>query len=199
MISVIMERLKILTRYTLLMLMLCFPFQYINAGMGEGEYLFSSIIISGTTNVNKFIIKYRGDVFTPFSVNNTEEDSLILLIPVDKFTAESKLMLSDFLKLINASEYPYIQIIIKDKLNKEFFNISTESKKEILVGVNGITNSYFCNSKLQESYQNKWYFSGELKIKLSDFNIIPPEKFFGLIKVKDAVSISFKILFVMEN
>ncbi len=194
-----MDRLKIFIRYIWLILIMCFPFQCTKASIGEGEYLFSSIIIKGTTNVNKFLIEYHNDTFTPFSVNNTKEDSLILSIPAEKFTAESKLMLSDFLALINASEYPYINIIIRDKLNRDFFNISKGAQKEILVGVNGVTNSYFCNTDLQETFQNKWYFSGELNIKLSDFNIEPPEKFFGLVKVKDTVSISFKILFVIEN
>ena len=61
------------------------------------------------------------------------------------------------------------------------------------------TNSYFCNTKLQESYHNKWYFSGELNIKLTDFDLIPPEKFLGMIKVQDDVSIFFNILFVIKN
>ncbi len=194
-----MDRLNIYIRYLYILLIICIPNKNIKASLGEGQYMFNSIIISGTTNINKFQITYKSEFFTHFTINDSEKDSIVLSIPVDKFTADSKLMLSDFLELINAKKHPYIKIIIQDKINTDFFDLNAESKKEILVGVNGKTNSYFCNTELQEAYKDKWYFSGKLIIKLTDFDLEPPEKFLGLVKVKDDVTISFKILFVLEN
>ncbi len=194
-----MKRQKQIFRLLFITLIILNSIQVIHARIGSGEYLFSRIVIKGTTNVNMFTINYSSEDFMPFTMGISEEDSLLLSIPVDQFTADSKLMLHDFLKLIHADTYPYIQIILKDIIDKDFFEVSTNIKRKITIGVNGKTNSYFCNTKLQESYHNKWYFSGELNIKLTDFDLIPPEKFLGMIKVQDDVSIFFNILFVIKN
>ena len=132
-----MKRQKQIFRLLFITLIILNSIQVIHARIGSGEYLFSRIVIKGTTNVNTFTINYSSEDFMPFTMGISEEDSLLLSIPVDQFTADSKLMLHDFLKLIHADTYPYIQIILKDIIDKDFFEVSTNIKRKITIGVNG--------------------------------------------------------------
>jgi len=174
-------------------------FQPLKATRPIGQYLFERIVIKGTTNVNKFQIVYSDDDFSYFSTKDTSKNSnLKMALPTGKFVATPEAMLKDFLDIIEAKKFPFIYIAIKDNLTKSFFENNSHFFPNVAVTIRGVSNVYTCESELENSYYNEWYFNGMLKLKLSDFGIDPPEKFLGLIRVKDEVQINFKILFVLE-
>ncbi len=178
-----------------------FAFNVSAIGGSFGSYLFDNIVIKGFTNVNEFQLVYSEESFSSFNVNDTSVQSkLRVSIPASKFKADSKLMKKDFLELINADEHPFIKISLGDKqFSRELLNDSIQTNHSIRITLNGVTNIYDCISKLNKSYYNEWELAGKLKIRLTDFGINPPEKFFGVIKVKDEVFITFRILFLLEK
>lgn len=169
-------------------------------GRGFGSYLFDNIVILGSTNINQFQLVYSEQSFSNFDINDTSRASrLTVSIPAIKFKAESKLMYRDFLQLINAKEHPLINISLGEKFSSSLFSDSLKAKHSVKITINGVMNSYNCISELSRSYYNEWQLSGKLKVKLSDFGIDPPVKFFGVVKVKDEVFITFRILFLLDN
>ncbi len=178
-----------------------FALDFSVVGGSFGSYIFDNIVIKGSTNINEFQLVYSEESFSSFDAKDTSvQNKLRVSIPASKFKADSKLMQKDFLELINADEHPLIKISLGDKqFSKELLNDSIQTNHSIKITLNGVTNSYDCISEWNKSYYNEWELAGKLKIRLTDFGINPPEKFFGVIKVKDEVFITFKILFLFEK
>ncbi|WP_430973863.1 YceI family protein [Sunxiuqinia rutila] len=159
------------------------------------RYMFDQVHIQGRTNVNDFHMEYREDDFCQVPANFDEANSVIEIeIPADQITADSKMMLQDFLKLIQAQKYPTIDIQI-DSQSIAFNAANGYDEKTIGVSMNGITRQFTCKTYSDACFGDHWCLTGELTIKLTDFNIDPPNKFLGLVKVKDEIFISFRILF----
>ncbi|MGD9929940.1 MAG: YceI family protein [Mangrovibacterium sp.] len=164
-----------------------------------GSYLFDQVIIRGTTNVNQFQLSYRENHFTSLpETNRFLNENLKISIPADEIEAESKVMLDDFLELINASHYPTINISISHQITGELLNRSN-LRHNIRVTMNGVTNTYTCSSEIEKTAADQWYLNGKMNVLLTDFGIEPPKKFLGIVKVRDEVFISFKILFSTEK
>ena len=159
------------------------------------RYLFDKIQITGKTNVNEFYMQYREDVFCKLpSAVGAENSTLGINIPANKIKAESKMMLNDFLELINADKYPTIDI----EIAREEIELSPSEEpgfKNIELTMNGVTRQFRCKTYAEACYANQWCMTGQLEIRLTDFGIEPPNKFLGLVKVKDEIFVNFRILF----
>jgi hypothetical protein len=159
------------------------------------RYMFDQVHITGKTNVNDFHMEYREDEFCRMpSTFSSDEATIEINIPAEEVEADSKIMLKDFLDLINSDEYPNITIeIAKDEI--DFASPDTEGKKTIELSMNGLTKKYQCETVSASCFVDQWCLTGQLKLKLTDFNIEPPHKFLGLVKVRNEIFISFRILF----
>ncbi|MGQ7871087.1 YceI family protein [Sunxiuqinia sp. sy24] len=159
------------------------------------RYMFDQVHIQGKTNMNDFRMEYRDDNFCHVPSDFSKTNSLIEIeIPADQIEADSKIMLHDFLKLIHAKKYPTIAIEI-DSQDIVFDSEGSYEEKTIAVSMNGISRQFTCSTYSDACFGNQWCLTGELTIKLTDFDIEPPTKFLGLVKVKDEIFISFRILF----
>ena len=169
-----------------------------NNNIPIGSYLFEHVVIEGSTNVNRFQLSYSEDAFSLFpSYNIGSSDFLRMAIPVQKINAESSSMHDDFLELINANKYPTIIISLNEKITSDKLDL-TVLRHQVSVTMNGVTNTYACFSEIAKEEFVNWHLTGRLGVRLTDFGIEPPRKFFGLVKVDDEVFISFKILFSTE-
>jgi hypothetical protein len=108
------------------------------------------------------------------------------------------MMLNDFLKMINAHDYPAIMIILDDDLAGKAA-LNSGSLHRVGLTLNGTTNYYQVRLSSQEYFLGQWFISGKLKMKLSSFGIEPPRKFLGMVRLEDEVLINFKILFASTN
>ncbi len=170
-----------------------------DSGFG-GKYLFDQILIRGTTNLNHFQIVYNERELSLFAPADSDDVAYVKMsIPVNEFQTNNKVLLQDFLKIIQADRFPSINIFLENDITRKILADVPETKQKIMVQIGEIKNAYECVSYLEKSYYNEWYFTGKLNIRLTDFKIDPPEKFLGLIKVKDLIEINFKILFVIDN
>jgi len=159
------------------------------------RYMFDQVHILGTTNVNEFHMEYRESDFCKVPGDFRNESSVIEIeIPASQIQADSKMMLKDFLELIHADKYPTIEIEI-DADEITFDEAGKSDLKNILITMNGITKEFKSRTYSDACFANQWCLTGELKIKLTDFNIQPPTKFLGMVKVRDEIFINFRILF----
>ncbi len=163
-----------------------------------GSYLFEHVLIEGSTNLNQFQLSYSEDAFSLFPASNYgSSEFLRMAIPARKINAESNSMHNDFLELINANIHPTIIISLNEKITSDKLNL-TVLRHQVSVTMNGVTNTYACFSEIKKSEYGSWNLAGRLGVRLTDFEIDPPRKFLGLVKVDDEVFISFKILFSTE-
>ncbi len=161
--------------------------------------------ISGETNVNDFHLEQRIPhelVYAQGDSNQlkaSNENYYVINIPVRMFSANNQFVYKDFLDLINASEFPYIQIFL-DKEDFGRFNRERGSvKPEIRIFLAGTSKTYRVNCIISQCSYGEKTIRGRKEIKLTDFKLDPPVKSFGLIKVKNELNIKFEFKLPSQN
>lgn len=156
------------------------------------------IAIQGETNLNEFHLQQfvpddevcapgeSGWIYFPAS------SYYQIKIPVRNFSANNQLIYKDFLSLIKASEFPYIQIFIDAKQFHEFYSSKSVYFPNILISIAGVTESFLIKCYVIECKYGNRIIHGEKTLKLTDFKLDPPVKSFGLIKVKNELNINFE-------
>lgn len=163
------------------------------------------INISGKSNVNRFEFSMNFPLHEIFQVNHTYLNSPFIKkiykinIPVKDFKAGSNAMYQDFITLLKADIYPEIIIGIGSDQLRKFRECEANIDQPIKITLAGITNEYSVSFVVNSCSDDLIYISGYKNLKLTDFNIDPPEKFQGLVKVKDEVMINFGFVFSYKD
>jgi hypothetical protein len=152
----------------------------------------SFIRILGGSNINTFSFTYNTSSLSDAwqMIETKDTGFLSVTVPVRDFEASNPLMYDDFLRLIKAREFPVLRIIIpKERLEKAFGTEGTFSP-DIEINLAGVTRKYKIECNLYDC-GNNLFIRGLKMIKLSDFNIQPPVKLSGLVKVRDEIAVNF--------
>lgn len=172
-------------------------YQLFPEGKSRGDTASCSnfLIIKGESNINRFSFSYAtrpedatsGMNYRPWQ-NGTE-----VMIPVRKFQASNPHMYNDFLRQLHEQEYPYITIKFPDVKPGNPDDMAKEAKYNVLITLAGVKKEYSIDCAVI-SCGGRYSISGSETLRLTDFNITPPEKLNGLIKVKDEINVSFGII-----
>lgn len=93
--------------------------------------------------------------------------------------------------MVHASTYPTIKISLELKDPENFCELSETAEFKTRISIAGVTQHYSIPCQII-SYDNSGLIvKGDLKMKLTDFNITPPEKVLGAVKVNNEVFINF--------
>jgi hypothetical protein len=160
----------------------------------------SVLEIHGTTNINSFQCAtsyYDGSDIIRETWNPGNEKWEILgslIIEVNDFDCQNRVMNNDFRNTLNADKHPEIKI--------EFLNLREIAKKGSDRVANGMVEISLAGKK--RKYQLSCdiiYVSdqhsilrGKQVFRFSDFGLDPPQKGFGLIKVNDEITVSFDLI-----
>lgn len=151
----------------------------------------SELIISGSTNVNKFDCRFNIELISSEKqIKYTQEENLItfsdlkLHLLTEGFDCGNKRMNSDFQDLLQCEKYPEI-VIELDRIE----SISTEySKAFVKVHLAGKSNAYNLPVIIIKDR-----FKGKFKINIRDFGLEPPTKALGLIEVDEQIEVQFDL------
>lgn len=160
----------------------------------------SSLLVKGTTNVNTFTCRFNINKFkNPIPVIYYLEGDKIsfnktaLILDNNCFDCGGKGINSDFQKILKSDEHPQIFLFLK-----EISQI--ENGKDVYTSIDiqmaGLTKNFKVPVKIKKN--NNLVITGDLALKLSDFNLETPKKLFGLISVNDKIEIFFELA-VKEN
>lgn len=161
--------------------------------------------ITGNTNINRFEFRLDFPTHKIFPVDDrhviSEQNSETyeIPIPVRRFEASNQLIYHDFLELVKAKLYPVIIIGIGYEQLKDFIDGEDYTIQNIKITLAGVTREYPVSFVVNSCSGDLIYISGYKNIKLTDFNLEPPEKFQGLVKVKDDLLINFGFVFLFRN
>ncbi len=155
------------------------------------------IQIEGKTNLNEFKLIFGDDISFHSSVASTgfhkKTGDYIIPLAVRDFEAENKLIYNDFLNLLKAYKFPYIYISIPKEQIEELEDNKDPELFFVNINLAGKTKNFLIREYDKSGSRENVAMKGILKIRLSDFNLTPPEKGFGLIKVNDLVVINFSL------
>ncbi len=177
----------------------------ISAGFGQivpepkWKCFLKYISIEGETNINNFQFYYS----VPYSdsipaiygtpICRSDTDVVIYTIPVLAFKGENPMMLDDFHDLLNASEYPNIIVQIEKEV---FRNIVMEKspRLDLQLTLAGVTNRVSTHYLIRKRTSERILIEGNFSVRLEEYNLKPPRKFFGLVRVNDYLTIDYNII-----
>ena len=153
--------------------------------------------VNGSTNINNFSC-----VVTDEKPNDTiscqiNKDASVtmngeIVLDIFGFDCHNPLMTTDLRKTLRAKEYPNMKV--------HFLNLnkypSMRGGRENIIGIvkielSGITKTYEVNYQFFMDNKGILQLFGERKVNFSDFNLIPPRKLGGIIKVNDIIDVDF--------
>ena len=158
----------------------------------------SEVIISGTSNVNKFDCSYKVQgMKVPVhlvyreKLNEIHFKNAKLDLPSDCFDCGGKAINRDFKDILQTEKYPEI------KLRLLYVDPPDRDSNKVGVGMEitlaGVSRTYFTH--LESRTQGEIQVKGTLDLKLTDFGLEPPKKVLGLIKVDDQVKVNLNLRF----
>lgn len=153
----------------------------------------STLLIAGSTNVNKFDCHFNIELISePTTIKLIESSNKIIFDHVKLqllttgFDCGNKRMNSDFQDLLVAEHYPEIVI----EIDKAELISSTYIKVNIIVQIANKNKRYELPVKI-----NNDRFQGKFKINIRDFGLEPPKKALGLIQVDEMIEVQFDMKF----
>lgn len=157
----------------------------------------SRLEISGTTNINDFhclSVNYMGqDIMEESCLPSDNKSSLSgeIIMKSVGFDCHNSMLTKDFAKTIKANEYPEIGI--------RFISLEPgQSNTDLLFGdveiaLAGKLRMYRVSCVIKNENDQRKHLEGSCTFRFSDFDLEPPSKLFGVIRVKDTVSVDFHL------
>ena len=108
-------------------------------------------------------------------------------------------MRNDFLEMVNASEYPLITLAIEPRGLAECRKKEGLSDFRTKITIAGVSKSYDVPCGIDSCESSGYVLKGSLEIKLTDFGLDPPKKFFGMVKVNNKVRIDYVFRFRTDD
>ncbi|HEX2967531.1 MAG TPA: hypothetical protein VHO46_00385 [Bacteroidales bacterium] len=144
------------------------------------------IDITVESNINKVLFSYPISSKNIIS-GNTDK----VIVPVKDFKCNNKSALKDFVTLLKADEYPDITIELP---SDAFMRLRTEDEivlNNIPVKIAGVRREYDIICRAEVLAGGERMLAGTIIVGLSDLNINPTPKYFGMVKIKDEVFVKF--------
>jgi predicted acetyltransferase len=160
----------------------------------------SVIEITGTTNISSFRCaskEYAGKEILTESIaldGNSSFWNGEITLKSQNFDCFNSMMTKDFRKTINTKEYPHIRVKFLN-LIKESENINQENLSgEVEITLAGVSRTYPITCLFLAKNGKKALLTGERKLHFTEFEIEPPVKFLGTIKVNNILGVNFSLV-----
>lgn len=163
----------------------------------------SRFLLQGKTNVNSFecslFQEASKDIINVQSVwddYNLRFDGLKFGYRVDQFDCNLPTMNKDMQELLRSKEQPYLYLEIHnlniDQSNREIERLKVVAR--VTIHLAGKSRPYIISDGLVlNRSEEELTFRGKQTLKMTDFNIEPPTKFFGMVTVTDELKVEFEI------
>ncbi|HPK09023.1 MAG TPA: hypothetical protein PK147_00035 [Saprospiraceae bacterium] len=158
----------------------------------------STLIVNGKTNINTFNcdIDAYNDTDTINYISSTGDVGYLtsgsMNISIISFDCHHKMMTKDLRKTLKYKDFPLmtIEFISLSNLISENKNLSGN----IIIYLAGKSKEYSVSFISTSSSSNSVKLSGTQSILLSDFDLKPPSKLGGMIKVKDEMTVDIELI-----
>jgi hypothetical protein len=156
-----------------------------------------TISILGSTNVNSFELKNSMAHITINACKHSKDSIALktkkftLQIPVRNFKTDNAQIYKDFLSLTKSSQHPTIQVGIGLSNLHNLLSRPRSISFPVEITIAGVTKSYVVSCLVSTRSDGCLSVTGSQKMKLTDFNMTPPAKMLGLVKVNNEIIVNF--------
>ena len=161
----------------------------------------SRLTIQGFTNVNKFLCAmdyYPGNDTLHFAEQASVEKLLfthsVMTIPIKNFDCGARAISKDFQATLKSDDYPTMSVAF---ISLQYVE---HQGKGCAVGVMditiaGVTTQYTVAYRSGVTSNGRLRLTGVHTVNFSDFRLSAPEKFRGLVRVKEGLKVYFNLVF----
>jgi hypothetical protein len=161
----------------------------------------STLQIEGTTNINRYtcaIIRYTGNDTLVLHEGGRNIRPVFVkgAVELDASSCDCGLapMTSDFRKAINSKEFPSIIIDFISFERMPVYATAPDKFKGILkISIGGVTKLFEVNCSINATPTGIIHLVGTRAFNFSDFNITPPTRMLGAVKVNESLKVSFHL------
>lgn len=164
----------------------------------------SRVYIQGTSNVNHFTCDCSNEFeVRHYKVFQNAPSQLIfvdtkLYLPVSLFDCKNRKMDRDLQKALKAEQYPTVDLELTNlHINQTNLNLLHDQWAMATAKVNitlaGVTKTQFVKVKVKRADSATLQIDGTKSLRMTDFEITPPEVLFGMIKVNDLITLHFDL------
>lgn len=167
----------------------------------------AQLTIHGKTNINSFSCQMEKSQLNDTLANSINSiniervfEGLEISFKVDDFECNLPLMTNDFRHLLNEEEFPFIKM----KIKKVYLNDSDNDLERppatalVIIQIAGETGIEEITESRIEQTSQEFILSGTHPVRMTDFKITPPTKFFGTVNTKDLLEIFFSIVLELK-
>jgi hypothetical protein len=166
----------------------------------------STVNIEGSTNVNRYncaISRYAGSDTLLLHEGGQNVRPVFLKgevkLNATSFDCGIALMTSDFHKAIKSKVYPSIVIDFISFEKMPTYSSTPEKFRGILkISLGGVTKLFEMNCAIEADEKETIHLTGSRNFNFSDFELIPPTKMLGAVKVKEALKVSFHLRLTLD-
>ncbi|WP_158866880.1 hypothetical protein [Maribellus comscasis] len=170
------------------------------SGLKVDENCINYILIQGSSNVNQFeFVNYDPEINQPQTPYQNDETYQNIQIPVKEFYGPNNRILNDFFNMVKASEYPYIKIDIEPREKADFDEATGLTNFKTKISIAGNTRNFIIPCAINFCEDSEMVLTGDIELELSDFEIEPPRKLLGTIKVNDEVFVTFAFKYDLKK
>lgn len=183
-----------------------FGLSFLNVGAHPetNKFKIRNVIIFGESNLIKFQLKYNDEASVNIKhshqhiTSEIDKTLNVFEFSVDEFVGSNRQIESGFKRMLKSEINPNIFI----QFNKEFCDQLIEEDEaqilDIMLRIGGIERLVSVECIPINKSESTHLFKGTATVLLSDFNLVPPSRFFGIIKVKDTIMITFEVLLLSK-
>lgn len=165
----------------------------------------SKLTIDGKTNVNAFqcaITQYVGrDTLVLREGRNRRPVFTQGFVGLNAATFDCgmQMMTHDFRKTIKSKEFPVVSIefISFERLPK--YGAAEAFKGKMKISLAGVTKPFEMTCTIETESSGYIHLKGSRRFTFADFNLEPPSHMMGLVKVQDALDVSFHLVLLLDR
>lgn len=170
----------------------------------------SQLVIAGTSNVNEFTCDCsceRDFTRSTLEVNQHTESNRIdfsnaqLNLTTTNLDCGHKIMNKDLYETLRARDYPHISITLlqaeipaRNQQRFVSFNQWMDIDAITRITIAGQNKRVHIPVKGRRLDENRFHFTGEISLNMTDFGLEPPTAMLGLIKVNDTITINLDLV-----
>lgn len=159
----------------------------------------SNLVISGSSNINKFecsSLAYKGDDIIQEALGAGGNKLIMsgrITLSANAFDCQNSLMTKDLRKTIQAEKYPEIEVRFLSLERKITADNQQRAVGTVEISLAGVRRQYDVEASFEEWGRNKASLKGRWEFSFTDFNIDPPTKMMGAVRVDDCLSVYFNL------
>jgi hypothetical protein len=172
----------------------------------------SKLYINGSSNINKFTcncIENFGKHY--FNIEANAGDRVVhfrntaLKLTTNRLNCGHKGINKDLYEALKADKHPHISIVLNRAVQQPDAMLADaqdwiDLKANAVITIANVAKELELDVRARRIEGNKYQFVSSKNLKMSDFNITPPQPMFGLIKVHDQISINLDLtLTIVDN